>query len=314
MSETAPPEGQTAPAVLMVRPARFGYNAETAASNFFQHAAEQPNDEAARALREFDALAGSLSDAGIRVLEFAGQADAALPDEVFPNNWLSLHADGTAVLYPLCARNRRRERRDDVLAALRARHGYRIERVVNLTHFEIHGEYLEGTGSVVLDRQGRVAYACLSPRTHAAPLAKFAAVLGYEAVTFHAADRSGRPIYHTNVLLAIGTRFAALCTSAIADEEQRRRVVERLTGSGRDLVDLGFDQLDAFAGNMLELRGTRGPVIALSAAALRSLGAIERRTLERHGELVTADVATIERIGGGSVRCMLAEVSLPRAG
>lgn len=313
MSETVPQEPQTAPAVLMVRPDRFGHNAETAPSNFFQHATGAPNDAAAQALREFDALALALARAGVRVVELAGQRDAGLPDEVFPNNWLSLHSDGTAVLYPMLAPNRRRERRLDVLATLRERHGYRIDRVVNLTHFEVHGEFLEGTGSLVLDRERRIAYACLSPRTHAAPLAKFAHLLGYETVTFHAADRGGQSIYHTNVMLAIGTRFAALCTAAIVDPVERRAVIRRLEGTDHEIVELGFDQLEAFAGNMLELRGSRGPVIALSAAALRSLAGGARRALERRGELVTADVATIERIGGGSVRCMLAEIALPTA-
>jgi len=311
MSNTASQEPQAAPAVLMVRPDRFGHNAETADSNFFQRATNRPSDAAANALREFDTLALALSRAGVRVLEFAGQADAGLPDEVFPNNWLSLHADGTAVLYPLLAPVRRRERRADVLAELRERQGYDIRRVVDLTPFENRGTFLEGTGSLVLDRQRHIAYACLSPRTHALPLAELGRALDYEAVTFRAVDRAGRPIYHTNVLLAIGTRFAAMCSAAIADPAQRRTVVARLADTGHELVELSFDQLESFAGNLLELRGSRGPVIALSAAALRSLDGAARRTLERHGELVTADVATIERIGGGSVRCMLAEVSLP---
>jgi hypothetical protein len=297
----------------MVRPARFGHNAETAGSNFFQRNAPRAGDDAVNALREFDALALALARAGVRVLQFAGQRGAALPDEVFPNNWLSLHADGTAVLYPLLAPIRRRERRDDVLAALRTQHGYRIDRTLDLTHFEHRGQFLEGTGSLVLDRPRRIAYACLSPRTHAAPLVEFGRALGYETVGFRAMDRAGRPIYHTNVLLAIGTGFAALCTAAIADPAERRAVVDRLEDTGHEILDLGFDQLEAFAGNLLELRGARGPVIALSATALRSLATGAQRTLEQHGELVVAEVPTIERIGGGSVRCMLTEVALPTA-
>ena len=306
-------EPQASPAVLMVRPARFGHNAETASSNFFQRSEERPGDEVANALREFDALALALVRAGVRVLEFAGQRDAALPDEVFPNNWLSLHSDGTAVLYPLLAPTRRRERRTDVLTELRERQSYRIARIVDLTHFESRGEFLEGTGSLVLDRPRRTAYACVSSRTHAAPLAELCRALDYEAVAFRAVDRAGRPIYHTNVLLGIGTRFAAVCTAAIADPAERGAVLARLEDTGHELVDLTFDQLEAFAGNLLELRGSRGPVIALSATALRSLDTGARRALERHGELVAADVATLERIGGGSVRCMLAEVALPNA-
>jgi hypothetical protein len=306
-------EPQTAPAVLMIRPARFGGNVETAGSNFFQQGGGSSDAAAASAQREFDALALGLARAGVRVLQFAGQRGAALPDEVFPNNWLSLHADGTAVLYPMLAPSRRRERRHDVLEALRRQHGYRIARALDLTRFESTSEFLEGTGSLVLDRAHRVAYACLSPRTHAAPLAELARELRYTTLAFHAVDRAGRPIYHTNVMLAIGTRFAALCSDAIAAAGERRAVRERLEATGHEIVDLGFDQLEAFAGNLLELEGRRGPVIALSAAAWGSLGSAARRALERHGEIVTTDVATIERLGGGSVRCMLAEVALPQA-
>jgi hypothetical protein len=308
-----PPERQTARAVLMVRPAAFGSNAETAGSNFFQRSAPDISDAAARAQLEFDALALALANAGVRVHQFAGQRGAALPDEVFPNNWLSLHADGTAVLYPMLAQNRRRERRRDILDALVDSCGYRIDRVIDLTGLEARGEYLEGTGSVVLDRPGRVAYACLSPRTHDKALAELARALRYELVPFAAADSAGRPIYHTNVVLSIGTRFAALCTAAIVDLAERRYVIARLEASGREVLELSENELDNFAANMLEINSSGGPVIALSAAALRSLAAPTRQALERYGRLVTADIATIERIGGGSVRCMLAEVALPRA-
>jgi hypothetical protein len=305
-------ERQTAGAVLMVRPAEFGSNAETAGSNFFQRAARDAGDAAERARHEFDALAFALAGAGVRVLEFAGQRGAGLPDEVFPNNWLSLHADGAAVLYPMLAPNRRRERRHDILDALVDSYGYRVERVVDLTHLEARGAYLEGTGSVVLDRVGHVAYACLSPRTHVAALEEFARALRYEVAPFSAVDSGGRPIYHTNVVLSVGTRFAALCTAAIVDAGERRGIVSRLEESGREVIDLSKAELGAFACNLLELEGSSGPVIALSAAALRGLAAPTRAALERHGRLVTADIGTIERVGGGSVRCMLAEVALPR--
>jgi hypothetical protein len=303
-------EPQTARAVLMVRPAHFGSNAETAGSNFFQRTAEEP-DAAHRAQREFDALALALAGAGVRVLQFAGQRGLAVPDEVFPNNWLSLHADGTAVLYPMLAPSRRRERRPDILAALGSACGYRIERVVDLTHLEAQGEHLEGTGSLVLDRPRRLAYACLSPRTHVNALAAFARALAYEIVPFRAVDAAGSAIYHTNVMLSLGTRFAVLAADTIGDRAERRAVVERLAASGREVIQLTQAELAGFAANLLELAGAHGPVIALSAAALRSLAAPTRRRLERHGRLVAADVATIERIGGGSVRCMLAEVALP---
>lgn len=311
MSATAA-EPQTAGAVLMVRPASFGSNAETAGSNFFQRSAAGVADAARRARHEFDGLALALADAGVRVHQFAGQNSAALPDEVFPNNWLSLHADGTAVLYPLLAANRRRERRPELLTLLVESCGYRIDRIIDLTTLEARGEFLEGTGSLVLDRERHVAYACRSPRTHEHALQEFARAVGYETVAFTAVDDAGRPIYHTNVMLSVGTRFAALCTSAIMDVAERRTVLAQLEQSGREVVSLGTAELASFAGNLLELAGKNGPVIALSAAALRSLAPSTRRTLERYGELVASNIATIEHLGGGSVRCMLAEVPLPR--
>jgi hypothetical protein len=306
------PEKQTASAVLMIRPAHFGSNAETAASNFFQRSATGVADATSRAQREFDALALALADAGVRVHQFAGQRGDVLPDEVFPNNWLSLHEDGTAVLYPLLAANRRRERQPEILAALVDSHGYRLDRIVDLTSLESRGQFLEGTGSLVLDRERRVAYACRSPRTHVKALEEFARQLRYDIMAFAAVDGAGRAIYHTNVMLALGTRFAALSTSAIADSAERHGIVQRLEETAKEVIELRADELGSFAGNLLELRGAAGPVIALSAAALRSLAPPTRRALERHGELVAADVATIEHLGGGSVRCMLAEVALPQ--
>jgi hypothetical protein len=303
-------ERQASDAVLMVRPRSFGANPQTATSNFFQRTSSDPPD-VARALREFDALALALASSGIRVHQFAGERGAALPDEIFPNNWLSLHADGTAVLYPLLATNRRAERRREILDRL-VDDGYRIERIIDLTPLEAGGAFLEGTGSLVLDRPQRMAYACRSPRTHDRALAEFVRLLDYEAVAFDAVDRAGRPIYHTNVLMSVGTGFAALCTSAIRDREQRELVRATLERSGHELVDLSYDELDAFAGNLLELASSAGPVIALSATALAALEDATRRALERHGSLVATDIATIEGVGGGSVRCMLAEVALPR--
>jgi len=313
VSASLPPEPQIADAVLMIRPASFVANVETAGTNRFQAAARAGPDVAARAAREFDGLAVALAAAGVRVHAFAGSRTAALPDEVFPNNWVSFHADGTAVLYPMLAPSRRLERRPELLEELAREHGYGLSRVVDLTHLEQHAQYLEGTGSFVLDRARRVAYACRSPRTHDAALAEFGRELGYETHAFDAADRDGHPIYHTNVLLSIGSRFAALCTGALRDADERRRIVERLAAH-RELIDLSFEQLHSFAGNLLELRAGASPVIALSVTALASLRAAQRRALEAHGELLVADVATIETHGGGSVRCMLAEVALPRRG
>jgi hypothetical protein len=313
LRDALPGEPQTSSAVLMIRPAHFGGNVQTRDSNYFQHDAEGAEDDVAtQARHEFDAFAGRLAMAGVDVVAFAGHRDAALPDEVFPNNWLSLHADGAAVLYPLMAENRRAERRVALLDALRER-GFRIERVVDLSSLEDRGQYLEGTGSLVLDRRNRIAYACRSPRTHPAALEVFGRELGYEIVEFAALDRRGRPIYHTNVVMSVGANFVALCSAAVDDAAERRRLLDRLGASSREILDLSLDQLHAFAGNLLELRGT-GPVIAMSMRALQSLTAAQQAMLERHGEIVAAELECIELFGGGSARCMLAEIACPRSG
>jgi len=298
----------------MVRPASFSANEVTRPSNRFQSGAPggNPADVARVAAAEFDALAAKLKLAGVTVHAFAGRTTSSLPDEVFPNNWISTHSDGTVVLYPLMAWNRRPERRRDILDELQQHaSGYRIERLIDLSDLEHAGHFLEGTGSLVLDRVNRVGYACLSPRTHVAALKTFASRLGYGIVTVAAHDRHGHAIYHTNVMLSIGERFAVVCLAAIDEIEQRYRILRRLETSGREVIDITLDQLHAFAGNLLELDGTKGRVIALSERAAASLTEAQLATLGRHGKLVTAKVGTIEAYGGGSVRCMLTEIFLP---
>ncbi len=294
----------------MVRPDSFGSNPETLASNRFQRAggATPALRRAARA--EFEGLALALQGVGVEVEVFSGLARSASPDEVFPNNWLSTHADGSLVLYPLMAPSRRLERRSDIVAALDSR--YRTTRLLDLTPHERRGAFLEGTGSLVLDRPGRVAYACLSPRTSAQVLDAFGTELGYRPHAFEALDAKGRPVYHTNVLMALGARFAVVCGAALPDPDARRRLRASLEDGGREIIDIDFAQLAAFAANVLELAAPQGPVVALSTRALGSLRPDQRRRLERHAELVPADVGTIETYGGGGVRCMLAEIHLPR--
>jgi hypothetical protein len=310
-----PAEPQTAAVVAMIRPAAFSRNEVTRPSNRFQSAEAAPDaaETAAAALAEFDALAGLLTQHGVDVHVFAGRAAQTLPDEVFPNNWLSTHANGTVVLYPLMAWNRRPERRRDVLDDLQQHgEGFRIDRVVDLTKLEDAGHFLEGTGSLVLDRANRIGFACLSPRTHVEALRAFARELDYGIVTFEAGDRDGHALYHTNVMLSLGERFAVVCLSAIRDIEERYRVLNRLEKSNREVVELNYTQLHSFAGNLIELKGTSGNVIVLSTRAAASLKDDQRAALGRHGTLVTANIDTIETYGGGSVRCMLAEVFLPR--
>jgi len=304
-------EAQSAAAVLMVRPAHFCANTETAASNFFQHTGtghEPLLTAAARA--EFDTLAAALERAGIEVIVCADSALPPKPDAVFPNNWVSFHADGSAVLYPLLAPSRRAERREQVLEAVGER--FRIRRTIDLSEREHEGKYLEGTGSLVLDRVNHLAYACLSPRTHLDALADFAQELDYELVTFEAQDRHGRAIYHTNVMMAVGREFAVVCGASIAEARHREAVQARLQATGHEIIDITLEQMQAFAGNLLELASPGGAVILVSSTAWASLAADQRAALERHGSPLVGAIPQIERHGGGSVRCMVAEVHLPR--
>jgi hypothetical protein len=307
----AAPLAQCAQAALLVRPAAFGANPETAATNAFQSAAGAAREARDLARAESDALADRLARAGVEVVVLEDTPVPPRPDACFPNNWLSLHHDGTAVLYPMLAPSRRLERREEARNALEAR-GFAIRRVVDLTAFEAEGAFLEGTGSLVLDHRARVAFACRSPRTQERPLLAFARELGYAPFVFDATGPAGEPVYHTNVVMSVGEGFAVACLDAVA-EAGRRPLRAALEAPGREVLDLDRAQMNAFAGNLLQL-ATRagGRVIALSATALASLGPALRRALERHGELATVPVPVIERHGGGSVRCMIAEIFLPR--
>lgn len=301
-----------ADAVLMVRPAAFGPNPETARTNRFQSSLVPDAAAADAAAREFDLVAGRLAAAGIEVLIAEDTPVPAKPDAVFPNNWFTTHADGTLVLYPMLAPSRSSERRPDALEALATRSGRRLAAVVDLSRWEAEGQALEGTGSLVLDRGRRVAYACLSPRTCAAPLAQWARLLGYEVEAFRAVDAAGVPVYHTNVMLALGRGFAVACLESVADSGERDALRERLARGGAEIFEISRAQMAGFTANLLHLEGAQGAVIAISSAGLESLGRAVAARLERYGRIVAAPIPTIERFGGGSVRCMLAEIFLPR--
>lgn len=306
-------EPQLASSVLMIRPVRFESNPQTAASNRFQGlSSATPEEQQDAALREFDALVDGLRNEGINVVVVDDTPDPHTPDSVFPNNWVSFHADGRVVLYPMEAENRRTERRMDIIDALDDEHGFWVSEVVDLSPHEAAGHYLEGTGSMVLDRINHVAYACLSSRTQHDPLGDFAQRFDYEVVAFDAVDRDGVPIYHTNVLMAIGEQVAVVCDEAIPREEQREAVMQRLRASGREVLSLTYDQLEAFAGNMLELRKKDGGrLFAMSQQAFDSLDEGQRAILAQNGDILSVPINNIEASAGGSVRCMLAEVHLP---
>lgn len=309
------PQAQCARAVLMIRPAAFGWNLETAGSNRFQQQGAGPSEAAsAAAVAEFDAVAAALQAAGVEVHAIDEPATSACPDAVFPNNWVSLHHDGTLVLYPMLAPSRRRERRMQILVELEKRGGFEVARLVDLTHYELAGRFLEGTGSVVFDHEARVAYACLSPRTDRSVLEELCDELKYEPFTFDATGADGVAVYHTNVLLSIGRRNVIVCAESVP-ATQREALLASLGAGGRRVLEVSRGQMAGFACNSLELEASDGAaVLAVSARAHDSLGprALDalRESVQR---IVSVPVPTIEQRGGGSVRCMLAEVFLPRA-
>lgn len=300
-----------ASAVILIRPIGFGYDAVTAATNAFQRQVEQ-RDIRERAAEEFDALLAALRACGIRTTVL-DPVDPAAPNAVFPNNWFSTHADGSVVVYPMLTPSRRTERDPALRQHLQAE-GFQVSAVNVLSGWEQEGRILEGTGSLVLDRAGRIAYACLSPRTTASALHDWCTAFGHRAVPFTATmdgSAAGAPIYHTNVVMALGTHWALVCLEALPHAEERRRLQAALEASGRTLIPFSLEQLHHYLGNALELQGGRGPCVFLSATAFTALHPDQRLTLERFAQLVPVAIPTIEAVGGGSVRCMLAENFLP---
>jgi len=306
-------ESQLASCVLMIRPAGFESNPLTAGSNRFQgRTSATPAEQHKAALDEFDSLVGKLRDHEVEVIVIDDTAEPHTPDSIFPNNWVSFHADGRVVLYPMEAPNRRTERRIDIVERIDREHNFHVSEVIDLSQHEANEHYLEGTGSMVLDRVNRVVYACLSSRTRLDVLCDFAQRMAYDVVAFDALDRDGVPIYHTNVLMNIGERIAVICDEAIARSEQRQAVLQRLNETGHEIIALNYDQLHAFAGNMLELRSVAGKrLIAMSQQALDSLDDEQLAKLRANGGILSVSIDNIESSAGGSVRCMLAEVHLP---
>jgi len=298
----------------MIRPAAFKANAQTMESNAFQKPAESDLSAAGTAeaaALEFDAFTALLSGAGLNVFTFPDTPDPETPDSIFPNNWVSFHDDGTVVLYPMMALNRRLERRRDILESLK-NEGFYIKRVLDLSFYEEQDKFLEGTGSMVLDRTNRIAYACLSPRTNEEVLDAFCRETDYSKVVFHAIDVSGTAIYHTNVLMCVGSQFVTVCLDALPDTREKHLVMSSIENSGKILLPISLDQMAHFAGNMLEVRpaGTHETIV-MSSAAYNALGPLEGR-LSALCPIIHAPLDTIERNGGGSARCMIAEVHLPQ--
>ena len=301
---------QSANAVLMIRPHRFYPNPETAADNAFQRAVsnEKLADLTAAAQQEFDKAVEKLRNAGVTVHVVGDTATPEKPDAVFPNNWFSTHHDGRVALYPMYSAVRRAERRYDVIDHLRKH--YRVTGVVDYSPREQQDESLEGTGSLVLDHVNKIAFASLSQRTHPDVLKQFCHDFGYEPVMFRSESEGGQPIYHTNVMMCVGSEFALAGLETIADERDRTGVRDRLEATGKEVVDLTSSQIANFAGNALELHNEKGKLLVLSTRGASVLTDKQRTVIERHAQLVELSLPTIE-LAGGSARCMLATIHLP---
>ena len=297
----------------MIRPVRFGFNEETAASNDFQREsfAEQTKGTAQQTAREeFELMIDQLQKAGVELHIFDDTGEVDRPDAVFSNNWVSFHQSGKVVLYPMMAENRRLERRIDIIDALAG--NFNVEEVIDLTHFEAQGKFLEGTGSMVFDRRYKIAYACLSPRTHREVLDAFAQALGYEIIAFSASDENDKPIYHTNVLMCIGDIFAVVCLEAIKDPDERQMVRSVLEETHKDVIEISLEQMRHFAGNMLMVRNRKGDkFLVMSTQAYESLTPRQKDLLDDYARLLHTDLSVIEGNGGGSARCMMTEIHLP---
>ncbi len=296
--------------LLMIRPSRFAYNAETAVNNSFQVASADSNDVQTKALAEFDAFVETLTANGIDVTVVQDTPEPHTPDSIFPNNWISFHSNGTICLYPMFAANRRLERKQHVLDAIKEK--FSVKHTIDFSVYENNQTYLEGTGSMVLDRGNQMAYACLSQRTNKFVLREFCKSMNYTPITFTANDEKGNPIYHTNVMMCIADEHVVICLASITEEFEREYLVKALESSGKQIIDITYNQLNHFAGNMLQVKNDKGEkLLVMSTQAYNSLDANQVETLTSFNQIIHSNIATIEANGGGSARCMMAEVFLP---
>ncbi len=297
--------------VLMIRPANFGYNAETAVNNAFQKVPRGKSHEIAqKALAEFNALVELLKEHQVVVEVIDDTPKPNKPDALFPNNWISFHSSGTLVTYPMFAPSRRHERREDVIAQIGKK--YNISRRYSFEMYEAQDEFLEGTGSMILDRRNKICYACLSTRTEITLLNKFGLIMGYEIVHFTAVDEADTPIYHTNVIMALGEDFVVVAREAIQDPEEWSILSSRILSSGKSIVEISMEQVRHFAGNMLQLSSLTGErLIVMSTQAFKSLEKGQLSILSQSSKIIHTPLDTIETYGGGSARCMIAEIFLP---
>lgn len=303
---------QTTSNILLIRPSQFAFNLQTASSNAFQAAGiiDNPNILQQKAIEEFDLFVRTLQNTGIQTFVFDDTNLPKKPDAVFPNNWISFHADGKIVLYPMFAPNRRNERRLDIIEKIKE--NFIIESIIDLSNYENENLFLEGTGSIVFDHLHKIAYACLSVRTNRELFLKICKILNYTPILFHAFDNNKKAIYHTNVMMCIAEKFAVVCLSSITEVQERKEVINSLVLTGHEIIDISFEQMNHFAGNMLALRTKENKdILVLSQSAYESLSQPQKNSIETYCEATPMNITTIETIGGGSARCMIAEVFLP---
>jgi hypothetical protein len=300
---------QTTSTILMVRPANFGFNPETAANNAFQTDDKSltVNEIQERALTEFDKMVNILRGRAINVLVAEDSSSPVKTDAIFPNNWLTSHEDGTMILYPMFAPSRRLERSEAIQNKLQKE--FKVTNKIHFEHYEGIERYLEGTGSMILDRQNEICYACISPRTNRSLLDDWCDTMHFKRVAFTAVDGAGQEIYHTNVMMALGETFVVICLETITDESEKMNLIKHFETTKKDIVDISLEQMQHFAGNMLQVRNDFGETfLVMSQQAFDSLNTAQIAHIQRHTEILSADIKTIETYGGGSARCMMAEI------
>jgi hypothetical protein len=299
---------QTTSKVLMIRPLHFVYNEETAVNNSFQIKGDQKN-LSEKAVREFDEFVRELEKQHIEVTVVEDSPAPHTPDAIFPNNWISFHESGIYCLYPMFASNRRKERKTEVLDIVRKKFHYHT--LFDFTKYESENLFLEGTGSMVLDRDKFLAYACLSPRTSLLVLEDFCKKMNYRPVVFHSTDETGHDIYHTNVMMCIGDRYVVICLDSIVDSKEKKFVTETILSSGKEIIPISLEQMNQFAGNMLQLENKKKEkILVMSSAAWFSLSPGQKEKLTQYNRIVHCSLQSIESNGGGSARCMIAEIHL----
>lgn len=294
----------------MIRPVNFEFNRETAVTNAFQ-VESNDSDVQQKAIREFDSFVDKLRSKRIDVIVINDTPEPYTPDSIFPNNWISFHNNGDVVLYPMFAENRRLERKPNVIAEIKSK--FSVSNTIDLSNYEEQHRYLEGTGSIVLDREKRIAYACVSPRTDENLFTLFCEKMNYEPVMFHAVDAKGGAIYHTNVMMCVGDKFVVICLDSIIEASEKKVVTDKISKSGKELINITLEQMNHFAGNMLQVNDRDGKkYLVMSTQAYESLTREQINKLQGYNEIIHSPLDTIEKNGGGSARCMMAEVHLPQ--